>query len=111
MAKDDMIRSSGNRKRKYPGTKNNLRPDNSDFRKKEAAERKEVFDKMTLEQKLELLDARLGKGKGAARQRARYLKMIETNLSKREAEKTVENAKAAAKKDKQEKSKPAKNTK
>ena len=97
----------------YPGTQNNLRPDNAEIRQKEAAERFEAFNKLTNEQKLEILDARLGKSVGATKQRARYLKLIEEARIARETEKAAEAARAAAKKDKQEKqsAKPAKNTK
>lgn len=42
-----------------------------DSRRKEAAERQEAFSKLNNFQRIDLLDARLGKGVGAVKQRAK----------------------------------------
>lgn len=75
----------------------------------EANERKEAFDKLSIAEKIAKLDARLGNGKGAVRQRARYAKMIEDAKKQKEIDAAFEANKAAAKKEKQ--TKPAKNAK
>ena len=45
-------------------------------RRKEAIERQEAHDKLTVQQKLDRLDAKFGAGKGAARERARLEKQL-----------------------------------
>ena len=45
-------------------------------KQKEAIERKEAYDKLTVQQKLDRLDAKFGTGKGAARERARLEKQL-----------------------------------
>ena len=110
MAKDGMVKgSTGDRKRKYPGTKLSLRPDNYSFRLQEANERAEAFGKLSIAEKIAKLDARLGEGKGAVKQRARYAKMIEAAKKQKEIDAAFEANKAVAKKEKQ--TKPAKNAK
>ena len=79
MSKEDFGKMGGhNRKRMYPGTRNRLRPDNCDFRRKEAKGRLEAFSALTIDQKIKVLDGRLGAGVGAVRQRARYAKALES---------------------------------
>jgi len=60
---------------RFPGAKH-PRPDNYAFRQREAQERQEAYNKLSPTQKLALLDARLGKGVGAERQRARLTEQI-----------------------------------
>ena len=54
--------------------------DRSHMRRKvlreQTAERTEIWRKLTPQQQLDALDARLGKGVGAVKQRARLIKMI-----------------------------------
>lgn len=68
----------GNRKndRRYPGAKF-PRPDNYKFRQEEAAERQAAYSKLSAKEKIALLDARLGKGIGAAKQRAKLASALE----------------------------------
>jgi hypothetical protein len=71
--------------RKFPGGKG-LRPDCYEMRVRDAAERQAAYDKLTIQQKLDALDARLGAGVGAVRQRAR----LQDALEKSRAGGTVE---------------------
>lgn len=48
-----------------------------DVKREEAQERAQVRAKRTPQQQLDLLDARLGKGVGAKKERAKLLKLIE----------------------------------
>lgn len=66
------------RSRRYPGACG-PRPDNKSFRQKEALERQAEYDKLTLEQKLELLERRPG---SSAKQREILTKLLSTNKSK-----------------------------
>lgn len=76
---------------------------------REAIERKESFDKLSIAEKIAKLDVRLGVGKGAAKQRARYARMIVDAEARREADAIVAANKAAAKKERQDKkTKPTK---
>jgi len=52
-------------------------PHRHEKRAKEAVERQEAFGKLSPQQRLTLLDARLGAGVGAKRQRAKLSKLIE----------------------------------
>ena len=65
---------SGKRKndRRYPGIRGR-RPDNKSFRIKDAAERKEAYSKLSNTEKLDKLDAKLGKDIGATKQRAKLM--------------------------------------
>jgi len=58
-----------NNNRKYPGERG-PRPDLAKLKREEAVERQEAYKKLSTEEKLALLDARLGKGAGAKAQRA-----------------------------------------
>lgn len=59
-----------NNRQKYPNA--NHQPRHlADFRRKDAKERQEAYDQLSLQQKLNLLDLRLGEGVGAIKQRAR----------------------------------------
>lgn len=62
-------------RRKYSG--GGPRPDLTEIKRKESAERQKEWSNLTLRQQLETLDRRLGKGVGAAKQRARILNGIE----------------------------------
>lgn len=64
-----------NNKRRFPG-EHGPRPDLVSFRRKEAQERQEAFAALTPEAKLQLLDARLGKGVGAKKQRAKLNALV-----------------------------------
>lgn len=61
-----------NSRRRYPG-KGGARhnPVTADIKAKEAKERQEAWSKMSPQEQLKALDTRLGKGVGAAKQRAR----------------------------------------
>lgn len=75
-----------NRDRKYPGTKG-PRFDNYKFRCEEAAERQKAYDDLSIEDKIALLDRRLGKDMGAAKQRARLMRQLEQRNEQRAAKK------------------------
>lgn len=68
MAKTDNVR-------KYSG--GGPRPDLTEIKRKEGAERQEAWSKLTPQQQLDELDRRLGKGVGATKQRARLALVIE----------------------------------
>lgn len=57
------------------GDKMQLRPDGKEARKTEAIERKKMSDTLTPGQRLEALDAKLGVGVGAKKERARLGKV------------------------------------
>lgn len=61
--------------RKFPG-ESGPRPDHAAFKRKEAAERQEAYDKLTVNEKLARLDAMFGKEKGATNERARLAKTL-----------------------------------
>ena len=65
-----------NNSRRYPGAKS-PRPDNYKFRKDEAKERQEAYDKLTTSSKLENIDKMFGVGIGAKKQRAKLAKKLE----------------------------------
>lgn len=70
---------AGNRKtnsRRYPRIKGR-RPDNAKFRREEAKERQAAYDKLSVQTKIQKLDAKLGVGVGAVKQRARLQKMLD----------------------------------
>lgn len=48
------------------------RPDLSELKKTEGKERQEYYNGLTIEQKIEKLDAKFGKGVGAKKQRAQF---------------------------------------
>lgn len=76
---------------------------------REANERKESFDKLSITEKIAKLDVRLGVGKGAVKQRARYARMITAAAAKREADAMLAERKVAAKKESNDrKTKPTK---
>lgn len=77
------VKGNHKRVRKNPGVRG-PRPDRKAFRQKEANERQEAYDKLSLQQKLEQLDRKPGESK---KQRARLLKLID-------AKKTQASAKA-----------------
>jgi hypothetical protein len=82
-----MAFGKGQRKnvRRFPNGKG-LRPDCYEMRVRDAAERQAAYDKLTIQQKLDALDVRLGAGKGATKQRAR----LQDALEKSRASGTVE---------------------
>ena len=59
-----------NHNRRYTGSSRN-RPDKKKWRQEEAIERQTAYDKLSIREKLDLLDRRLGIGVGAKKQRAR----------------------------------------
>lgn len=65
-----------NNKRKFPGG-TSPRPDLSEIKRKEAAERQEYYDGLTIPQKLAKLDEKFGVGQGAKKQRARFAALLE----------------------------------
>lgn len=65
-----------NNNRKFPdGTR--PRPDLSDLKRREAKDRQDAYDGLSIEQKLAALDTKLGAGEGAKRQRARLATLLE----------------------------------
>lgn len=59
-------------KRKYPdGT--NPRPDLSELKQAEAAERQAFYDGLSVEVKIGMLDKKFGVGQGAKKQRAKFV--------------------------------------
>lgn len=63
--------------RLYPEANRSPRPDGCEQRRAEATERQKKYDKLSIKEKIDLLDARFGPGQGAARQRARLQKALE----------------------------------
>ena len=68
--------SKDNSKRRFSG--GGVRPDNNEAKRAEANERQEAWSKLSPTQQLEALDRRLGKGVGAAKQRARIQDLIDS---------------------------------
>jgi hypothetical protein len=66
-----------NKARRFPGT-NGPRPDLSKLKKEEAKERQEAYDKLSIGDKISLLDSRLGVGQGAKKQRVRLEGLLKT---------------------------------
>jgi hypothetical protein len=60
------------RQRRNPGC-NGRRPDNKKHKREEAIERQAFFAGLSTEQKIALLDSRLGVGLGAKKQRAKLV--------------------------------------
>lgn len=60
-------------------------PGNKERKRIEGKARQDAYDKLTIEQKIKLLDERLGVGQGAVRQRARFA----AALKKQEQENVV----------------------
>lgn len=61
--------AKSNNTRRYPNGFGK-RPDLTSLKKEDAKERQDHYDTLTVEQKIEKLDAKLGKGVGAKKQRA-----------------------------------------
>lgn len=60
---------------KYPDA--NRQPRHlASFRRKDALERQAAYNELTIQQKLDLLDARLGRGVGATKQRKRLNSLL-----------------------------------
>ena len=57
-----------NNNRKFPHQPG-PRPDLAKIKRQEAVERQEAYDKLSVQEKIDLLDRRLGKGVGATKQR------------------------------------------
>lgn len=68
-----MSGKSGGKPRKSPGVKG-PNPHLKEMRKKDAAERQEAYDKLSIKEKVALLDAKFGEGKGAKKVRAKLAK-------------------------------------
>lgn len=72
-----------NNRRVYPNA--NHQPNHkAKFRQEEAKERQAAYDNFTIQQKLDLLDTRLGKGVGATKQRARLTLSLQARQEKKE---------------------------
>lgn len=67
--------SKDNSKRRYSGS--GPRPDNNEIKASEAKDRNDAWAKLSPVQQLKALDERLGKGVGAAKQRARLQARID----------------------------------
>jgi hypothetical protein len=78
MATENSIRGiKDNSRRRYPGKGGRTHnPVNFEDKCKEAAERQAAWDALTPAAKLKVLDARLGEGVGAAKQRAALTALI-----------------------------------
>jgi len=63
-----------NNARRYHGETTQHRPDFAELRRKEAKERQETYDALTVQQKIERLDAKFGVGQGAQKERAKLLR-------------------------------------
>lgn len=73
-----------NNRRVYPDA--NHQPNHkAKFRMDEAKERQEAYDKLSIEEKVAKLDAKLGAGAGAVKQRARLAKALEDRKNRKEA--------------------------
>lgn len=66
----DYLRGKKSNSRRYPGVKG-PRPDHKKLHQDEAIERKAYTDTLTPQQRIEVLDRRLGKDQGAVKERAR----------------------------------------
>lgn len=64
-----------NNKRLYPGEKG-PRPDLAKLKREEAIQRNDDYAKLSVKKKLELLDDKFGKGKGAVHQRERLTALL-----------------------------------
>src|SRR5579863_1074584 len=79
-----------NNDRKYPGA--NHQPCHlAKLRKDDSIERQKEYDKMTIQQKIEKLDTKLGTGVGAVKQRARLAAALLARQEKKEAIATAVN--------------------
>lgn len=65
-----------NNRRIYPNA-NHQPMHKAKFRADEAKERQAAYDQLSLQEKVSLLDTRLGKGVGATQQRARLARLME----------------------------------
>jgi succinate dehydrogenase/fumarate reductase flavoprotein subunit len=66
--------------KRFPGVKGR-RPDNKKFRQEEAATRVEEYAKLSNKEKLDALDAKFGKDRGAAKVRAKLSKTKQEPVS------------------------------
>lgn len=87
--------SKNNSGRRFSGS--GPRPDNNEYKRSSAEERNSAWAKLSPAQQLEALDRRLGKGKGAAKQRARLKDLM--NGKKPRAGQPVANADAHSEKE------------
>jgi hypothetical protein len=78
------IRGKRKNHRLYPGARCK-RPDNHQDQVNEAKERQAAWDGLSIQQKLDSLDTRLGKGVGAVKQRARLVVALTARQTKKEA--------------------------
>ena len=62
--------------RLYPNANRSARPDLCEFRRKDAKDRQAAYDKLSVTEKLAMLDIRLGKGQGAKKQRERLQTLL-----------------------------------
>jgi hypothetical protein len=76
----NIVKGKRKNHRVYPGAKH--RPDLAQTRKDEAKERQAAYDNLSAQEKLNVLDGRLGKGVGAQKQRARLTAQL--TLTKQE---------------------------
>jgi hypothetical protein len=80
----NIVKGKRKNHRVYPGAKH--RPDLAQTRKDEAKERQAAYDNLSAQEKLNVLDGRLGKGVGATRQREK----LNALLGRQEKEVVVE---------------------
>jgi len=78
-----------NNRRKY-GDANHQPRHKFKFRVEDAKERQEYYDNLTIQQKIDKLDAKLGVAVGAVRQRARLAAQLEEQQTKAATKEQVE---------------------
>lgn len=72
-----------NNRRRFPGESNKNRPDQAAKRRQDALDRTKAYSELTPQQKLQLLDERLGVNQGAKKQRARLLQEVQHAKNKK----------------------------
>lgn len=80
--------AKSNNKRRFPGESNKHRPDRAAQRREDAIMRQEYISSKTPEERLELLDVKLGTNQGAVKERARLLKQIQSSKSNQHSKQT-----------------------
>lgn len=89
MTTDFKIRGKkDNSKRRYIG--GGPRPDRAKYKREEAEARAKAWAALSIEDKIDRLDRRLGRGEGAKRQRARLEAQLAARNERRDAREKVE---------------------